>query len=121
MPIWAYGHMGICEKNGQVGYPLRKHQKCNKIWTSFSRLDRGLVQKAKWSEIFRRSRIQAVPTISNNLCPKCLGLIYIYTQIYIGISYFTEILRIRLRRPKMIGHETDTIYINRSLTTQCAQ
>ena len=36
---------------------------------SISRLDRGLVQKAKWSEIFRRSRIQAVPTISNNLCP----------------------------------------------------
>jgi len=49
---------------------------CNekKIWTSFSRLDRGLVQKAKWSEIFRRSRIQALPTISNNLCTKCLGL-----------------------------------------------
>ena len=49
---------------------------CNekKIWISFSRLDRGLVQKAKWSEIFRRSRIQAVPTISNNLCTKCLGL-----------------------------------------------
>ena len=27
--IWAYGHMGICEKYGQVGYPLREHQKCN--------------------------------------------------------------------------------------------
>ena len=50
---------------------------CNekKIRISTSRLDRGLVQKAKWSEIFRRSRIQAVPTISNNLCPKCLGLL----------------------------------------------
>ena len=49
---------------------------CNekKIRISTSRLDRGLVQKAKWSEIFRRSRIQAVPTISNNLCTKCLGL-----------------------------------------------
>ena len=47
---------------------------CNekKIWISFSRLDRGLVQKAKWSKIFRRSRIQAVPTISNNLCQSVL-------------------------------------------------
>merc|ERR1712130_487281 len=47
---------------------------CNekKIRTSISRLDRGLVQKAKWSEIFRRSRIQAVPTIWNNLCQSVL-------------------------------------------------
>ena len=27
--ICLYGHIGTCEKNGQVGYPLRKHQKCN--------------------------------------------------------------------------------------------
>ena len=46
-----------------------------KIRSMFSRLDRGLVQKAKWSEIFRRSRIQAVPTISNNLCTECLTLL----------------------------------------------
>ena len=55
---------------------------CNekKIWTSFCRLDRGLVQKAKWSEISRRSRIQAVPTISNNLC-QCLGLLTRVTSV----------------------------------------
>ena len=23
------GHMGICEKYGQVGYPRKEHQKCN--------------------------------------------------------------------------------------------
>ena len=107
--IWAYGHMGICEKIWSSGVSPKRASKmqlrnvdlrsigpsvqklwpttffarkipcilhCNekKIWTSFSRLDRGLVQKAKWSEKFRRSRIQAVPTISNNLCPNCLGL-----------------------------------------------
>ena len=38
-----------------------------KIRNTISRLVRDLVQKAKWSKIFRRKRIQALPTISNNL------------------------------------------------------
>ena len=41
--------------------------KAQNIRSMFSRLVRDLVQKAKWSEIFGRKRIQAVPTISNNL------------------------------------------------------
>ena len=53
--------------------------RCNakKIRSMFSRLVRDLVQKAKWSKIFRRSRIQALPTISNNLWRKCDTLINI--------------------------------------------
>ena len=45
-----------------------------KIRSTFSRLVRDLVQKAKCSKIFRRSRIQAVPTLSNNLCPSVIIL-----------------------------------------------
>ena len=47
--------------------PCILHCNAKKIRSMFSRLVRDLVQKAKWSEIFRRKRIQAVPTISNNL------------------------------------------------------
>ena len=41
----------------------------------FSRVVGDLVQKAKLPKILWRSRIQAVPTISNNLCPNWLGLV----------------------------------------------
>ena len=58
--------------------PCILHYNAKKIRNTISRQVRDLVQKAKWSEIFRRSRIQALPTILNNLwqsekvlCPVC--------------------------------------------------
>ena len=68
--------------------PCILHCSAKKISSMFSRLVRDLVQKAKWSEIFRRSRIQAVPTISKNLCTECLTLkitILLITMIIILI------------------------------------
>ena len=45
-----------------------------KIRNMFSRLVRDLAQKAKWSKILWRKRIQALPTISNNLWQSLIGI-----------------------------------------------
>ena len=60
------------EKNCLVFYIIT----LKKIRNTISRLVRDLVQKAKLSEILWRSRIQAVPTISN-LCQNWLTLEYV--------------------------------------------
>ena len=48
--------------------------KAENIRSTISRQVRDLAQKAKWSKIFRRKRIQALPTISNNLWQSLIGI-----------------------------------------------
>ena len=67
MPIWAYlakyAHMGIwayAKKIWPSGVSQKRAKKCLVFYiiTLKNRIVRDLAQKAKWSEIFRRSRIQ---------------------------------------------------------------
>ena len=69
----SIGHRTLQSKVMAKNFFFRKKIPCILLITlkniryTISRLVRDLVQKAKWSKIFRRKRIQALPTISNNL------------------------------------------------------
>ena len=63
-PFKSYGQQLFSQGKCLVFYIVT----LKKIRNTFSRPDRDLAQKAKCSEILCRSIIQAIPTISINLC-----------------------------------------------------